>query len=611
MLFYFFLFTVIFCEGGFAQNFSNNSQRGLYFPLALGNKWQYFVTSYSSNPDTYRYSIYELSVTDTQTINNLLYFKYDNKWMRYDEPQQKIFTLNNAGNEQLYCNFNIPANSSYNCYFGEVIALSEVITTCGLSDTAKGVKFHNWDVSTPTWYYHYFSKNFGYSRFKESGHAPGGRDWVIIKKLINFFSADTSLALSNFDVASPSISDDILKIDSLSKLNITVKVAHAYSRLTEPVYPGYTFYNTGVSFIDTVYFEYFYTNGIDTLWNNSSIMSAINEMNFKTDMELDFNLLNQGYNLYYRIIAVDKSLNKHTKYYPGNGYKKAVFYTGYNALFNYYPIKTNNIFVYKYEEIVNGGNSINLGYKYINFYGETTLANNLTYNEVNKNNTIVLERFDNEKSIIVTPVLLPNNEIKEEPVQFLWAKSNNTYPLFVNGNMKTFTCTGIANTNVLNSGYFPSKTYTSQDNTSVWFRLAYKYGIFENQYFEDNHLYKQTLVAAKVNDVIYGNSELIVGVEEQNIEVIPAEYSLKQNYPNPFNPSTTISFSIPKAEFLTLKIFDILGNEVANLVNEELQAGSYNKEWNPAGLSSGIYFYRLQAGQFSQTHKMNYHRFSL
>jgi len=85
-----------------------------------------------------------------------------------------------------------------------------------------------------------------------------------------------------------------------------------------------------------------------------------------------------------------------------------------------------------------------------------------------------------------------------------------------------------------------------------------------------------------------------VGVE--NEDQMPTQYFLSQNYPNPFNPSTTINFSVPSSEFVTLKVFDVLGNEVATLVNEEIPAGSYQVEFNSSQLSSGIYFYQLRVG---------------
>ncbi|MFH0733825.1 MAG: T9SS type A sorting domain-containing protein [bacterium] len=99
-------------------------------------------------------------------------------------------------------------------------------------------------------------------------------------------------------------------------------------------------------------------------------------------------------------------------------------------------------------------------------------------------------------------------------------------------------------------------------------------------------------------------SEMFVSVEKITGEV-PNSFVLKQNYPNPFNPSTTISFSLPKQEFVTIKIYDILGKEIATLVNEELGAGNYNKAWNAENYSSGIYFCRFNAGSFLETRKMN------
>lgn len=81
-------------------------------------------------------------------------------------------------------------------------------------------------------------------------------------------------------------------------------------------------------------------------------------------------------------------------------------------------------------------------------------------------------------------------------------------------------------------------------------------------------------------------------------------YRLYDNYPNPFNPSTSIKYSLPEANFTTLKIFDALGNEVAVLVDELKSAGTYQVEFNAATLSSGIYYYTIQAGSFNETKKM-------
>ena len=94
--------------------------------------------------------------------------------------------------------------------------------------------------------------------------------------------------------------------------------------------------------------------------------------------------------------------------------------------------------------------------------------------------------------------------------------------------------------------------------------------------------------------------------DEQEVNIIPTEYKVYQNYPNPFNPSTTINFELPENNLVSLKVYDILGKEVATLLNEEKTAGYYNIQFSALGLdlSSGIYIYQLRAGNFVQTKKM-------
>ncbi|MBN1633784.1 MAG: T9SS type A sorting domain-containing protein [Ignavibacteria bacterium] len=85
---------------------------------------------------------------------------------------------------------------------------------------------------------------------------------------------------------------------------------------------------------------------------------------------------------------------------------------------------------------------------------------------------------------------------------------------------------------------------------------------------------------------------------------LPKEYNLFQNYPNPFNPVTNIKFDLPKEGLVTLKVYDVLGREVKNIVNEFKQAGSYIVSFDGSELSSGIYFYRLESGNFVQVRRM-------
>ena len=95
-----------------------------------------------------------------------------------------------------------------------------------------------------------------------------------------------------------------------------------------------------------------------------------------------------------------------------------------------------------------------------------------------------------------------------------------------------------------------------------------------------------------------------VGIDPDN-QTIPVEYKLNQNYPNPFNPSTTIKYSLPKASQVTLKIYDALGNEVRSIVDKYEQAGNYVERFDGSELASGVYFYKLNAGDYTETKKMS------
>jgi len=108
--------------------------------------------------------------------------------------------------------------------------------------------------------------------------------------------------------------------------------------------------------------------------------------------------------------------------------------------------------------------------------------------------------------------------------------------------------------------------------------------------------------AANVNCPVVEN-ESANDVEQFN-NSIPEGFTLEQNYPNPFNPSTTIRFSIPETELVTLKVYNSIGEQVAELVNEELPTGNYAVNWNAENVSSGMYFYTIKTTGFSTTKKM-------
>jgi hypothetical protein len=122
------------------------------------------------------------------------------------------------------------------------------------------------------------------------------------------------------------------------------------------------------------------------------------------------------------------------------------------------------------------------------------------------------------------------------------------------------------------------------------------------------------IVQSSVNEFIDENilkngSEMIINNHLTKLTIrstglIPAEFTLEQNYPNPFNPSTKIRFDLPQQNFVTIKVYNMLGQELATLINENLMAGRHEIDFNAKGLSSGVYIYKITAGQFVQSKKM-------
>ena len=105
-----------------------------------------------------------------------------------------------------------------------------------------------------------------------------------------------------------------------------------------------------------------------------------------------------------------------------------------------------------------------------------------------------------------------------------------------------------------------------------------------------------------MEDVI-AEIKIITGISKTNNE-LPTSFSLSQNYPNPFNPSTRIRYELPVSSKVKIMIYDILGREITTLINETRPAGRYEIKWNASRFSSGVYFYRIQAGNFVQTKKL-------
>jgi hypothetical protein len=96
----------------------------------------------------------------------------------------------------------------------------------------------------------------------------------------------------------------------------------------------------------------------------------------------------------------------------------------------------------------------------------------------------------------------------------------------------------------------------------------------------------------------------IIGIGNNGSTRDVTVYSIKQNYPNPFNPNTTITYQLPKSDFVILVVYDVLGHEIQRLVNEKQNAGIYKVEWDGSNYATGVYFYKFESGDYTKTNKM-------
>ena len=143
--------------------------------------------------------------------------------------------------------------------------------------------------------------------------------------------------------------------------------------------------------------------------------------------------------------------------------------------------------------------------------------------------------------------------------------------------------------------------YSSTDKGNSWEPVGP--GLEENSTVSAFAFNNSGYVFAAAGGIVYRSVQPVTYVQYTS-ETFPSSYVLRQNYPNPFNPSTTIEFALPKSAYVTLRVYDLLGRQVGELVNEKLEPGMYKTQWNASGLASGVYFYRLQAGEFTETKKL-------
>jgi hypothetical protein len=157
----------------------------------------------------------------------------------------------------------------------------------------------------------------------------------------------------------------------------------------------------------------------------------------------------------------------------------------------------------------------------------------------------------------------------------------------------------VSGTNLF-AGTYQYGVYYSGNNGTSWFQVNEGLGnlIVDALCIFDNYVF-----AASSSGVYRRPLSELVGII-QNTNEIPGGFSLSQNYPNPFNPTTRIGFQISKSGFVIMKVYDVLGREISTLVYEQMQPGTYETDWDGSNYPSGVYYYKLVSGSFSDKKKM-------
>ncbi|MGD8305401.1 MAG: T9SS type A sorting domain-containing protein, partial [Ignavibacteria bacterium] len=291
-----------------------------------------------------------------------------------------------------------------------------------------------------------------------------------------------------------------------------------------------------------------------------------------------------------------------------------------DAVLNYYPLAIGNRWVYDESTVTHHDPYPNYSHRILvkEVLKDTIASNGKKYYKINDETlweNSVLERVDSSEGKVYRyyeDQSLPEDEYLAYD---LLAEVGDT----LLSSRMGFTPVGF--TTMYAESMFDKWELTKPKKVFVEYTLQFHPPIFSltqdigldsiYSYFDFGDTYI-TLKGCVINGIIYGDTT-VVSVEDETLN-LPSEFSLSQNFPNPFNPTTKIVFTIPvvvDAKFASrtnviLKVYDVLGNEITTLVNEEKPIGEYEVEFNGAGLPSGVYFYQLRAGSFVETKKMVY-----
>ncbi|HZW38476.1 MAG TPA: T9SS type A sorting domain-containing protein [Ignavibacteriaceae bacterium] len=280
----------------------------------------------------------------------------------------------------------------------------------------------------------------------------------------------------------------------------------------------------------------------------------------------------------------------------------------YADLLAYYPLIIGNTWIYNWSDWWDGGYEQNIYTRTV--ISKEVLSNNKEYYKIEEKFVTSLgvsnfyERIDSITGLIYR-FDTTGCENDERIIEDLAAVEGDSLPI------QRFTYCGNPNSYFFSeekSEIIFGDTTTSRTFEDFWtdeaysYKLAKHFGLINIVHGYYGGRITFTILGCVINGVVYGDTATTDVKLENNLT--PTAYNLSQNYPNPFNPSTAIKFQIPKASQVKLEVYDVLGNLIQTIVDEYKSAGNYQTELNLSNLSSGVYLYKLQAGDFSSTKKM-------
>ena len=535
-----------------------------WFPLEVGNKAHYTkVNKYRVDMSSVwvDYSFVTFRISDSTIINEKKYYytlSFFNhpSWtlIRYDQDSCKLYIYKN-GAEYLYMDFMLPDGAIFsqiqpNNTFLPVTVIST--TTIIIVDTVDLKGFFR-EAVYPDRYkkgWYYFAPDIGIAKQVELS------DWWLVDltslDIIEYrYYNNWGEIIHKKHSKSPNIQfSPMTKLNFGENLQQNFLVTHPYS------IKGDNQMLWGRSYIDFVNLESFYTNGSDTILNTNFSISATSEIDYSLNYPVSTSLYQQGYNLFYRIVAKDIGIVPSYYYKPATGY--------YELIYDPSPA-----------QILFSEDSI-----YV-----PTLSDSGTVKIINTSDNAL--RIDSIISVGSFYGYWGN-----------FTKPGFQYPFYLFQTMPGF------------MGDTLGIIIPPHDSINVSF---YDVDLCPICDYEVQDYFKDTLrfVFTFRGGYSYSFSKSIPISGEghpsdvKDEEVLPKQFSLSQNYPNPFNPSTKISWQSPVSSWQTLKIYNTLGQEVETIVNEYLEAGFHSKLYIVnSTLPSGVYYYQLRAGDYLDTKKM-------